>query len=64
MGTVKALAEAVERGLTAALPQLRKTVVRKLSLAVGLLKLKSGRPGHSLYKSRSLTPIAYDIGRN
>jgi hypothetical protein len=34
MGTVKRLAEEVERGLTAALPQLRKTVVGKLSLAV------------------------------
>jgi hypothetical protein len=37
MGTVKALAEAVERGLTAALPGWRKTVVRKLSLAVGAM---------------------------
>jgi hypothetical protein len=37
MGTVKPLADAVERGLTAALPGLRKTVVRKLSLAVGAM---------------------------
>lgn len=37
MGTVKRLAEEVERGLTAALPQLRKTVVGKLSLAVGAM---------------------------
>lgn len=37
MGTVKPLAEAVERGLTAALPGLRKTVVSKLSLAVGAM---------------------------
>lgn len=37
MGTVKPLADAVERGLTAALPGLRKTVVSKLSLAVGAM---------------------------
>lgn len=37
MGTVKQLADAVARGLTAALPGLRKTVVSKLSLAVGAM---------------------------
>jgi hypothetical protein len=37
MGTVKRLADEVARGLTAALPGLRKTVIRKLSLAVGAM---------------------------
>ena len=37
MGTVKKLAEEVERGLAGALPGLRKTVVRKLALAVGAM---------------------------
>lgn len=37
MGTVKRLAEEVEGGLIEALPKLRKTVVRKLSLAVGAM---------------------------
>ena len=37
MGTVKKLADEVERGLAAALPGLRKTVVGKLSLAVGAM---------------------------
>lgn len=37
MGTVKRLAEAVERGLRELHPQLRKTVVSKLSLAVGAM---------------------------
>ncbi len=37
MGTVKKLADEVERGLAAALPGLRKTVARKLSLAVGAM---------------------------
>lgn len=37
MGTVKQLADEVERGLTVALPGLRKTVVSKLSLAVGAM---------------------------
>jgi hypothetical protein len=37
MGSVKRLAEEVERGLGAALPKLRKTVVRKLALAVGAM---------------------------
>jgi hypothetical protein len=37
MGTVKRLAEEVERGLGEAHPGLRKTVVRKLSLAVGAM---------------------------
>ncbi len=37
MGTVKRLAEEVERGLKDALPKLRKTVVKKLSLAVGAM---------------------------
>ncbi len=37
MGTVKQLADEVGRGLTAALPGLRKTVVSKLSLAVGAM---------------------------
>lgn len=35
MGTVKRLAEEVERGLWNLHPKLRKTVVSKLSLAVG-----------------------------
>ena len=58
MGTVKKLAEEVRRGLAGVLPQLRKTVVKKLALAVGatiggqtpntaglahLLPLKTGR---------------------
>ena len=37
MGTVKRLAEEVERGLRELHPQLRKTVVSKLSLAVGAM---------------------------
>ena len=37
MGTVKKLAEEIERGLAGALPQLRKTVVKKLALAVGAM---------------------------
>jgi hypothetical protein len=37
MGTVKKLAEEVKRGFAAALPQLRKTVVNKLALAVGAM---------------------------
>ena len=37
MGAVKKLADEVERGLAAALPGLRKTVVGKLSLAVGAM---------------------------
>lgn len=37
MGTVKRLAEEVERGLKETLPRLRKTVVKKLSLAVGAM---------------------------
>jgi len=37
MGTVKKLADEVERGLAAALPGLRKTVVGKLALAVGAM---------------------------
>ena len=37
MGTVRKLAEEVERGLERALPGLRKTVVRKLALAVGAM---------------------------
>jgi hypothetical protein len=37
MGTVKRLAEEVERGLQETLPRLRKTVVKKLSLAVGAM---------------------------
>ena len=37
MGTVKKLADEVERGLAAALPGLRKTVAGKLSLAVGAM---------------------------
>jgi len=37
MGTVRKLADEVERGLVAALPGLRKTVVGKLSLAVGAM---------------------------
>ena len=37
MGTVKKLADEVERGLAAALPGLRKTVVGKLSLVVGAM---------------------------
>jgi len=37
MGTVRRLAEEVGRGLKAALPRLRKTVVRKLALAVGAM---------------------------
>ena len=37
MGTVKPLADEVQRGLTAALPGLRKTVVGKLALAVGAM---------------------------
>ena len=37
MGTVRRLAEEVGRGLKAALPRLRKTVVGKLALAVGAM---------------------------
>jgi hypothetical protein len=37
MGSVKRLAEEVERGLKEVLPTLRKTVVKKLSLAVGAM---------------------------
>ena len=37
MGTVKKLAEEVQRGLAGALPQLRKTVAKKLALAVGAM---------------------------
>jgi hypothetical protein len=37
MGTIKKLADEVERGLAAALPGLRKTVAGKLSLAVGAM---------------------------
>ena len=37
MGTVKRLAEEVERGLREIHPKLRKTVVSKLSLAVGAM---------------------------
>ena len=37
MGTVRRLAEEVGRGLKAALPTLRKTVVDKVALAVGLM---------------------------
>ncbi len=37
MGTVKRLAEEVERGLRESHPELRKTVVSKLSLAVGAM---------------------------
>jgi hypothetical protein len=38
MGSVKRLAEEVERGLKEALPRLCKTVVKKLSLAVGAMR--------------------------
>lgn len=37
MGTVKRLAEEVERGLGEAHPGLRKTVIKKLALAVGAM---------------------------
>jgi hypothetical protein len=37
MGSVKRLAEEVQRGLGDGLPKLRKTVVRKLALAVGAM---------------------------
>jgi hypothetical protein len=37
MGTAKRLAEEVERGLGETHPKLRKTVVKKLSLAVGTM---------------------------
>jgi hypothetical protein len=37
MATVKCLAEAVEEGLSQALPKLRKTVRKKLALAVGAM---------------------------
>jgi hypothetical protein len=37
MGSVKRLAEEVQRGLDDVLPKLRKTVVRKLALAVGAM---------------------------
>ena len=37
MGSVRRLADEVERGLMAALPGIRKTVLRKLSLAVGAM---------------------------
>ena len=37
MGTVRRLAEEVGRGLKAALPRFRKTVVGKVALAVGAM---------------------------
>jgi hypothetical protein len=37
MGSVKRLAQEVERGLQETLPRLRKTVVSKLALAVGAM---------------------------
>ena len=37
MGTVKRLAEEVERGLGETHPGLRKTVIKKLALAVGAM---------------------------
>ena len=37
MGTVQKLTKEVERGLSEALPRLRKTVVKKLALAVGAM---------------------------
>ena len=37
MGTVQKLAEKVKEGLHTALPKLRKTIVEKLSLAVGAM---------------------------
>src|SRR5512139_1425593 len=37
MGTVRKLAEEVERGLETAHPRLRKTLTRKLALAVGAM---------------------------
>ncbi len=37
MGTVRKLAEEVKRGLDAAHPRLRKTVIKKLALAVGAM---------------------------
>lgn len=37
MGTVKRLAEEVERGLGETHPELRKTVIKKLALAVGAM---------------------------
>ncbi|HJW28439.1 MAG TPA: hypothetical protein VJ508_04220, partial [Saprospiraceae bacterium] len=37
MGTVQKLAEEVKQGLSTALPTLRKTVINKLSLAVGAM---------------------------
>ena len=37
MGSVRRLAQEVERGLRETLPRLRKTVVRKLALAVGAM---------------------------
>jgi hypothetical protein len=37
MGSVKRLAQEVERGLRETLPKLRKTVVHKLALAVGAM---------------------------
>ncbi|MBZ4194594.1 MAG: hypothetical protein LAE24_09860 [Candidatus Contendobacter sp.] len=37
MGTVRQLAEEVRRGLNTALPDLRKTVVNKVALAVGAM---------------------------
>lgn len=37
MGSVKRLAEEVQRGLIDVFPKLRKTVVRKLALAVGAM---------------------------
>ena len=39
-------------------------VLRVLEKPHCLIKLKSGRPGHPLYKSKDLTPIPYVIGRN
>jgi hypothetical protein len=37
MSTIKKLAETVEKGLKEALPGLRRTVIRKLALAVGAM---------------------------
>ena len=37
MGTVRRLAEEVERGLGETHPGLRKTVIKKLALAVGTM---------------------------
>jgi hypothetical protein len=37
VGSVRKLADEVARGLSEALPRLRKTVVKKLALAVGAM---------------------------